>query len=152
VLGQVVAIQPEPVRVTGVVREHHHAAGDAPHLAKPGDRVLPVINGGESHRGVEGLVLERKALRSSSQTRRRVRGALRPHDRRRFHRGDIAVGGLVGAGASPDGQDRPRIAERSPDLLGNPRLGAPRHGVVAPMVSYNCPLDMSLPPWYWPVS
>src|ERR1022692_238885 len=38
-LGQVVASQPEPIRVTGVEREHHlerehhHAASDAPHLA-----------------------------------------------------------------------------------------------------------------------
>ncbi len=46
-----------------------------------------------------------------------------------FYRGDVAAGGLVGAGASPDIQYRPLIAERSPDPCGDPRLGAPRHGV-----------------------
>ena len=44
-----------------------------------------------------------------------ARGTLRLHERRRFHRGDVTAGGLVGAGASPDIQYRPRIAERSPD-------------------------------------
>jgi hypothetical protein len=51
------------------------------------------------------------------------------HDRRRFHRDDITAGGLVGAGARPDIQHGLRIAERGPDLGGDPRLGAPRHGV-----------------------
>ena len=131
-LGQVVAGQPEPATpsgVTGVVREHHHAASHAPHLAQAGDRVRPVMNGGERHRGVEGLVLERKALRGGSHARRCACGTLRTHDRRRLHRGDVTVGGLVGAGAGPDVQHRPCIAERSPDLRGDPRLGAPRHGV-----------------------
>src|SRR6204780_4111365 len=53
----------------------------------------------------------------------------RPHDRRRFHRGHVPAGGLVGPGAGPDIQHGPRIAERGPDLRGDPRLGAPRHGV-----------------------
>ena len=61
-LGQVVTSQPELARVTGVEREHHHAASNAPHLAQAGDRVLPVMNGGKSHRGVEGLVIERQVL------------------------------------------------------------------------------------------
>src|ERR1017187_2543917 len=87
------------------------------------------MNGGKSHRGVEGLVLERKALRGGSHARRRACGTLRTHERRRFHRGYVTAGGLVGAGASPDIQYRPRIAERSPDPCGDPRLGAPRHGV-----------------------
>src|SRR3989475_12287311 len=41
----------------------------------------------------------------------------------------VTAGGLVGAGAGPDIQYRPRIAERSTDPCGDPRLGAPRHGV-----------------------
>src|ERR1700677_3523366 len=53
VLGQVVTIQPEPIGVSGVVREYHHATGNPPHLAQARERVLPVMNGGESHRGVE---------------------------------------------------------------------------------------------------
>src|SRR5438445_7253424 len=60
-LRQVVASKPEPTKpsgVTGVVREHHHAASDAPHLAQARDRVLPVMDGGNSHRGVEGLLFE----------------------------------------------------------------------------------------------
>src|SRR5439155_17838698 len=68
-LGQVVASEPEPTKpsaVTAVVREHHHAASHAPHLAQSRDRVPPVMNGAKRHRGVEGLVLERKALRDSS--------------------------------------------------------------------------------------
>src|ERR1035438_3935137 len=131
-LGQVVASKPEPATpsgVTGIEREHHYAASHAPHLAQPGDRVLPVMNGGKSHRGVEGLVLEREALRGGNHARRRACGPLRTHDRRRFHRGDVTAGGLVGAGTSPDIQYRPRIAERSPYPCGDPRLGTPRHGV-----------------------
>src|SRR5579875_1163276 len=55
-LRQVVAGKPEPAKppgVAGVVREYDHAAGNAPHLAQPGDRVRPVMNGGNGHRGVE---------------------------------------------------------------------------------------------------
>lgn len=82
------------------------------------------------------------ALGGRPVARRRARrpgacGTLRTHDRRRLHRGDVTVGGFVGAGASPDIQHGPCIAERSPDPRGDPRLGAPRHG-VAPMVSCNC--------------
>src|SRR5436309_1740512 len=87
------------------------------------------MNGAKSHRGVERLVLERKALSGGSHAPRRACGTLRTHDRRRFHRGDVTAEGFVGAGASPDIQYRPRIAERSPDLCRDPRLGAPRHGV-----------------------
>src|SRR5205085_12616217 len=50
-LGQVVTSQPEPATptpVTGVAREHHHAASHAPHLAQAGNRVLPVMNVGKS--------------------------------------------------------------------------------------------------------
>src|SRR6266705_5687063 len=131
-LRQVVASKPEPTTpsgVTGVEREDHHAASHAPHLAQARDRVLPVMNGAKGHRGVEGPVLERNALRDSSHARCCACGTLRTHERRRFHRGDVTAGGLVGAGASPDIQYRPRIAERSPDPCGDPRLGAPRHGV-----------------------
>src|ERR1022692_2143302 len=131
-LGQVVTSQPEPATpapVTGVELEHHHAASHAPHLEQAGNRILPVMNGGKGHRGVEGLVLERKALRGGSHALRCACGTLRTHDRRRLHRGDVTAGGLVGAGASPDIQHGPRIAERSPDPRGDPRLGAPRHGV-----------------------
>src|SRR5215469_3377823 len=67
-LRQIIASQPEPTTpcgLTAVEREHHHAACHAPHLAQARDRVLPMMNGGNSHRGVEGLVLERKALRGS---------------------------------------------------------------------------------------
>src|SRR5215467_3751951 len=131
-LRQVVTSKPEPATpsgVTGVVREHHHATGHAPHLAQALDRVLPVMNGGNSHRGVEGLVLERKALRGGSHARRRACGTLRTHERRGFHRGDVTAGGLVGAGASPDIHYRQGITERGPDPCGDPRLGAPRHGV-----------------------
>ena len=128
-LGQVVASQPELARVTGVEQEHHHAASDAPHLAQAGDRVLPVMNGAHSHRGVEGLVIERQVLGRSGQARRRVREALRTHERRRFHREDVAVGRLVGPGARPDVQDGPGIAERSPDPRSDARFGAPGHGV-----------------------
>jgi hypothetical protein len=77
--------------------------------------------------GVEGLVLERKALRGGSHAPRCACGTLRTHDCRRLHRGDLTVGGSIGAGAGPDIKHGPRIAERSPDLRGDPRLGAPRH-------------------------
>ena len=72
-LGQVVTSQPELARVTGVEEEHDDATSDAPHLAQPGDRVLPMMNGAHRHRGVEGLVVERQVLRGSGQARRRVR-------------------------------------------------------------------------------
>ena len=126
------------------MREHHHAASNALQLAQARDRVLPVMDGGKSHRGVEGLVLERKALGDGSHARRCACGTLRTHERRRFHRGYVTAGGLVGAGASPDIQYGPRIAERSPDPCGDPRLGAPRRDVSGSMVSYNCALDMAL--------
>ena len=103
-LGQVVAAQPERMKPAGVrvvVREHHHPAGHPLHLPQPGQRVSPVVNGGEGHRGVERLILERKALGVGGHARRRPRRALRPHDRRRLHRGDLAVGGLVGAAPAP---------------------------------------------------
>src|SRR5271165_1982258 len=130
-LRQIVASKPEPTKpsgVTAVVREHHHTASHAPHLAQASDRVLPVMDGGKSHCGVEGLVLERKALRDGSHAPRRACGTLRTHEGRRFHRGHVTAGGLVGACASTDIQYRPRIAERSPDPGGDPRLGAPCHG------------------------
>ncbi len=118
--------------LTSVEREHHHAARHAPHLAQPGDRVPPVVNGGDGHRGVEGPVRERKALRDGGHARRRAHRPLRPHDRRRLHRGHVAAGRLVGAGACPDVQYRPRVPERIPDLRGDPRLGAPCRGKSAP--------------------
>src|SRR6266852_5510646 len=90
------------------------------------------MNGGKSHRGVEGLVLERKALRGRSDAPRYACGTLRTHNCRRLHRGDLTVGGFIGTGASPDIKHGPRIAERSPDLRGDPRLGAPRHRVAGP--------------------
>jgi hypothetical protein len=65
----------------------------------------------------------RPTLRDGTHARRRARGALRPHDRRRFHRGDVTAGGLVRAGARPDIQHGLRIAECGPDLGGDPRLG-----------------------------
>ena len=68
-------------------------------VAQAGNRILPVMNGGKGHRGVEGLVLERKALRGGSHASRCACGTLRTHDRRRLHRNDVTVGGLVGAGA-----------------------------------------------------
>ena len=76
-LRQVVTGEPEPPapgEFTGVVGEHHHAAGHALHLAQPGDRVLPVVDGAEGHRGVEGLVGERQALRGGGHARRRALG------------------------------------------------------------------------------
>ena len=134
-LGQVVAGEPEPPapgEFAGVVGEHHHAAGHAPHLTQPGDRVLPVGDGAEGHRGVEGLVLERQVFRGGGHARRRALRAQRPHDRRRLHRSDVAVGRFIGAAAGPDVQHRPRVTERSPDLRGDPRIGAPRRRVRAP--------------------
>src|SRR5436190_3759857 len=131
-LGQVVTSQPEPATptpVSGVAREHHHAASHAAHLEQAGNRVLPVMNGGKSHRSVEGLVLEGKALRGGSHAPRCACGTLRTHDCRRLHRGHLTVGGFIGAGASADIKNGARIAERSPDLRGDPRLGAPRHAV-----------------------
>src|SRR5215471_15365923 len=119
-----------PSGLTGVEREYHHAASHAPHLAQARDRVLPMMNGRKSHRGVERLVLERKALRDGSYARRCTRGTLRTHERRRLHRDYVTAGGFVGAGASPDIQYRPRITERSPDPCGNPWLGTPRRGVT----------------------
>ena len=167
-LGQVVAGEPEPVTpagVAGVVREHHHAAGHAPHLAQPGDRVLPVMNGGDGHRGVEGPVRERQALRGGGHARRRARRALRPHDRRRFHRGDVAVGRLVGAGAGPDVQHRPRVAERVPDPARRSaaryaasrgkrprsrRTTARQHLLAAPLASLSFPSPVPRVPCRWP--
>ncbi len=76
-LWQVVAGEPEPPALgesAGVVGEHHHAAGHAPYLAQPGDRVLPMGDGAEGHRGVEGLVLERQALRGGGHARCRAPG------------------------------------------------------------------------------
>jgi len=70
-------------------------------------------------------------------------GALRAHDGRRLDGGDVAVDGLIGAGAPSDVQHGPRIPERSPDLLRDPGLGTPGQGVGGPMLSYNGALDMT---------
>src|SRR5205807_2854999 len=59
-------------------------------------------NGGKRHRGVEGLVLEGKALRAGSDAARCALGTLGAHDCRWLYRGDLPVGGFIGAGASPD--------------------------------------------------
>jgi hypothetical protein len=62
------------------------------------------------------------------RTTRRLRGAARM-----TAEGSTAVTsrpeGLAGAGSSADVQHRPGIAERGPDLGGDPRLGSPRHAV-----------------------
>ena len=105
------------------------------------------MDGGKSHRGVEGLVLEGKALCDGSHARRCACRTLGAHERRRFHRGYVTVGRLVGAGASPDIQYGPRIAERSPDSCGDPRLGASCHGRSGPDGVVQLRLDMSLSPW-----
>ncbi len=63
-----------PAGVIGVVREHHHAAGHTLRLPQSGDRVRPVMDGADRHRGAEGLVLERQTLRSGGHARRRTRG------------------------------------------------------------------------------
>ena len=128
-LGQVVTSQPEPSRVTGVEQEDHHAASDPPHLAQTGDRILPVMNGANRHRGVEGLVVERQAFGRSGQARRRGRQAVRAHERRRLHCEDVAVRRLVRPGASPDVQYGPGIAERCPDLRSDARFSTPGRGV-----------------------
>ncbi len=133
-LGQVVAGEPEPVHPSGFVgveREHHHAAGHAPHLAQPRRDISPVVHGGDRHRGVEGLVLERQLLRGGVHARRRTRGPLTPHHRRRLDRDHVAIGRFIGAGAGPDVQHRPGVAECVPDLRGDPRLGTPGRGVSA---------------------
>src|SRR5436190_11822161 len=96
-LRQVVTSQPEPATptpVSGVASEHHQAARHAPHLAQAGDRIMPAMNSGKSHRGVEGLVLERKALRGGRDALRCACGTLRTHDCRRLDRGDLTVGGF----------------------------------------------------------
>jgi pyruvate,water dikinase len=90
--------------------------------------------------GVSGDVGAGRVSRPGGEVTARARGiggdagrctwrTLRTHDRRRLDRGHLPVGGLVGAGAGPDIQHRARIAERSPDPCGDPRLGAPRYGV-----------------------
>ena len=53
----------KPSGVSAVVRESPHAASHPLHLAKAGDRVRPVMNGGERHRDIEGLVGERQGRR-----------------------------------------------------------------------------------------
>jgi hypothetical protein len=102
------------------------------HPAQAGNRVLPVMNGANSHRGVEGVVIERQALGTSSQARRRVPEALRTHERRRFHPEDVAIGGLVRPSARPDVHYGPGIAERSPDARSDARFSARGHGVGGP--------------------
>lgn len=97
-LGQVVASQPKllmPALIVGVTGEHHHATSNSLHLAKARNRVLPMMDSGERHRGVEGLVCERKALSYGSDTPRCTFRTLRTHDRRRLHGGHVAIGGLV---------------------------------------------------------
>ena len=124
-LRQVVTGEPEPPapgELASIEGEHHHPAGHAPHLAQPGDRILPVRDGAEGHRGIEGLVGERQALRRGGRARRRAPGSQRPHDRRRLHRGDVTAGRFIGASAGPRRsapsarrRARPRPARRSGD-------------------------------------
>lgn len=88
-----------------------------------------MVNGGDGHRDVEGLVLERQALRGGGHARRRAGRPLPSHDRRWLHRGDVAISRLIGAGAGPDVQHRLRVPERVPDLRGDPRISTPCRGV-----------------------
>src|SRR5205085_5554648 len=91
---EVVAGEPEPAApaaVTGVAREDDDPARDTLHLTQAGDGVMPVMNRRESHRGVEGLILERQALRGGSDARRCAWRTLRAHDRGRVDGGDLTV-------------------------------------------------------------
>ena len=103
--------------------------GMASHLTQAGNWVPPVMNIGNRHRYVEGLVCEWKVLRGSGHAPLRARRTLGTHDRGRLHRGDITLEGLARAGASLDVQHGPCVAERSPDLCRDPWLGAPGRGI-----------------------
>ena len=76
-----VAGEPEPVPPSGLVRverEHHDPACHTPHLPQPRNRVPPVVDRGDGHRDVEGLILERQALRCSGHTGCRAGRSLAP--------------------------------------------------------------------------
>jgi hypothetical protein len=74
------------------VGEYHDPAGDPLHLAQPGDRVLPVMNRGDGHRGVEGLVSERQVLRYSGDAGRGTGRALSAHEGGWLDRDDVPAG------------------------------------------------------------
>ena len=131
-LRQVVAGKPEPATPPGIAAvkgEHHRALSNALHLHQTRDRVRPVVDRGEGHRRVEGLVLERKALRYGRYARCRTCGPLGTHQCRRIHGDYVTAGRFVGASTSPDVHYGSRITERGPDPAGDPRFGAPCHRV-----------------------
>lgn len=84
-----------------------------------------MVDGADRHRGVEGLVRERKLARGGGHAGRCTGRALRPHDFRRLDGGDVAVGWFIRAGARPDVHDGLRVAKRRTDLGGDARIGAP---------------------------
>ncbi len=70
------------------------------------------------------------------RTALRLRDAAARMQGRRFHRGDVTAGGLQEPPASTFSTVRASPGS-SPDLCGDPRLGAPRHGVGSDGACYN---------------
>ena len=123
----------ERVAVEG--QDDDRAAADAAQLAQPGVQIRPLVDRDRGHRRVEAVVVEREPLGRRVDRGGQVPRALCAHRGRGLDRGDVAVRGLVRAGARADVDDAPRVAERGVHVRGDARIGAPQQGVALPSAS-----------------
>ena len=89
------------------------------------------MDGQHGQGGVDGVVRHGQRLGEAAGGRRGVAGALGEHDGRRLDGDDPAAGGLVGAGAGPDVEHRPGVAEGPLELGDDAGVAAAVAGVPA---------------------
>ena len=105
-------------------------AGDPRHLGDAGDRVRPVVDGDERHRGVEAVVLEGEVFGPGLDGRGGAGGPLLDHHLGGLDGSHLALGGLVGTGAGADVEDAAGVAEGHFDAGGDPWVRAPHLAVA----------------------
>src|SRR5437588_11239144 len=91
-----------------------------------------MVNRQDSERCVEAAIWERQPFGDGPNDRRGTGWALFEHLQRRLYSNDPTIGGLVGAGARADVDDRRGVTERPVDLALDARVGTAPLGVADP--------------------